>query len=147
MVTDGVMGGQSMGRLSREVLDGRRALRLQGRVSLENNGGFLQMAVDLAASGSLDARAFSGIALTVQGNGEVYGLHLRTSDLTAPWQSYRQSFTATREWQTLTLPFAGFAPHRTTTPLNLAHLRRLGLIAIGRAFEVDLALADIRLYA
>jgi transposase InsO family protein len=44
------------------------------------------------------------------------------------------------------LPFAGFAPHRTERPLNLARLRGVGIVAIGREFEADIAIADIRFY-
>ena len=147
LVGDGVMGGISHGRLRREEVAGRTALRLQGTVRLENAGGFLQMALDLAPGGGLlDAGAWAGIALEVRGNAEDYGLHLRTDAVTRPWQSWRQGFTATPEWRTLRLPFDGFAPHRIDAPLDTGRLRRLGLVAIGRAFEADLALADLRLW-
>jgi hypothetical protein len=148
LLTDGVMGGVSQGRLAPDMADGRACLRLSGDVSLENNGGFVQMAVDLRPGGGpLDVRAFVGVALTVSGNGETYGLHLRTTDLSRPWQSYRQGFRAGPDWAILHLPFAGFAPHRTEAALNLAGLRRIGLVAIGRPFQADLALADLRFYA
>ena len=35
-----------------------------------------------------------GVEFDVLGNGEGYGIHLRTEDLTRPRQSYRQSFRA-----------------------------------------------------
>ncbi len=44
------------------------------------------------------------------------------------------------------VPFAGFTPHRTHLPLRPSRLRRIGLIAIGRALEVDVALIDLRFY-
>ena len=47
LVTDRVMGGVSDGTLVRETVSGRPALRMRGDVSLENNGGFVQMALDL----------------------------------------------------------------------------------------------------
>lgn len=50
------------------------------------------------------------------------------------------------EWQSLRLPFADFVPHRTDAPFNLARLRRLGIVAIGRAFTADLALSGVRFY-
>ena len=82
-VADTVMGGVSSGAIERTPVGGRKALRLSGAVSLENNGGFIQMALNLAPDGqSVDASRFSGIEITVQGNGEAYGLHLRTDDLT-----------------------------------------------------------------
>ena len=147
MLSDAVMGGVSAGRMSRTTLDGRPAIRMQGNVSLENNGGFIQIALDLAPDGAtLDAAGFAGIALDVAGNGEEYGLHLRTSELTRPWQSYRSSFIARPTWQEFTFPFSGFVPHRTETPLNLRLLRRLGIVAIGRAFAADVAIGGVRLY-
>ncbi len=147
LVSDTVMGGISRGDLWRETVAGRPALRLTGAVRLENNGGFLQMAMDLAPGGAiLDASDWAGLELDVFGNGESYGVHLRSDAVTRPWQSWRQGFTAAPAWQTLRLPFAGFVPHRIDRPLDVARLRRLGLVAIGRAFSADLALAGLRLY-
>jgi hypothetical protein len=146
VLTDQVMGGVSRGQLTREIVDGREALRLRGDVSLANDGGFVQMALDLSPGGAaIDVSRWGGIELTVRGEDEAYGLHLRTADLLRPWESYRQGFRATSAWQTLRLPFSGFAAHRTEIPLDLRRLRRLGLVAIGRAFAADLALADLRL--
>lgn len=143
-LTDGVMGGVSSGNLRRTKIAGLPANFMEGDVSLENNGGFIQMALDLALDGGLlDAKNFSAIQIEVYGNNASYGLHLRTSDLDAPWQSYRQGFEAKPRWQSITLPFAGFVPHRTAKPLDLAKLRRLGLVAIGRAFHAELAMARI----
>jgi len=145
-ITDRVMGGISEARLTEEEeVAGRTALRLRGTVRLENNGGFVQMALDLAQGGGpVDARGWDAVALTVRGNGATYGLHLRTTDCLRPWQSYRQRFVAGPDWSEVVLTFAGFIPHRLETPLNPARLRRLGLVAIGAAFEADLAVADIR---
>ena len=148
VISDRVMGGVSEGTMVRDVVLGRRAIRLRGDVSLDNNGGFVQMALDLSPTGGdIDASGWSGIELDVLGNNERYGVHLRTSDLARPWQSYRQGFTARDAWSTVRLPFAEFAPHRTEAPLDLRRLRRLGLIAIGRAFSADLSLGGIRLFA
>jgi adhesin HecA-like repeat protein len=145
--SDNVMGGVSQARMAREAVGRRPALRLTGAVRLENNGGFVQAALDLAPdAGSVDARGWSGIELDVFGPPESYGLHLRTADLTRPWQSYRQGFATTPAWRTVRLPFAGFTPYRTETALDLSRLRRLGVIAIGRAFEADVAVAGLRFY-
>lgn len=151
LVTDQVMGGVSRGTLIRETVAGRRALVMRGDVRLENNGGFVQMALDLArpevpGTGTLDARNWQGVEIDVYGAPESYNLHLRTTDLERPWQSYRQEFAARPEWRSLRLPFAEFVPYRTETPLDLSRLRRLGIVAIGRAFSADLALGGIRFY-
>ena len=47
-VSDRVMGGVSVPALARGTVAGRPAQRLTGRVRLDNDGGFLQMALDLA---------------------------------------------------------------------------------------------------
>lgn len=146
MVSDGVMGGVSRGALRREVVAGRAALRLTGAVRLENNGGFLQMALDLAPGAVLDARGWEGVALEVCGNGEAYGVHLRSDAAVRPWQSWRQGFVAGPGWEVVRLPFAGFAPHRIEAGLDVARLRRLGVVAIGRAFHADVAVAGLWLW-
>lgn len=147
LVSDRVMGGVSDGTLTRTVLDGHTALRLSGAVSLENNGGFLQMALDLRPDGGpLDARAFTGLELRVFGNDQSYNLHLRTADVIRPWQSYRLAFTAPARWTTLRLPFSDITPHRVDAPFDPATLRRIGIVAIGRAFTADIAIARIALY-
>lgn len=138
-INDQVMGGLSQGKLTVESVAGRRAARLQGKVRLENNGGFIQMATDLV----VDASKFESLRLEVFGNSQSYGCHLRTSDVTRPWQSYRQSFMAPPKWTTVELKLKDFEPHRTEKAFAATKLRRLGLVAIGRAFEADLAVARI----
>lgn len=145
LITDRVMGGVSTGTMRRDVVDGREAIRMQGDVRLENKGGFVQIALDLAPDGmSIDASRWTGLEIDVFGNGERYGLHLRTADVVRPWQFYRHGFGARPAWRTVRLPFAAFTPHRIETPLDLRTLRRLGIVAIGRAFRADVALAGIR---
>jgi hypothetical protein len=146
LVTDQVMGGVSTGKLSQATRAGRDCLVMTGDVRLDNNGGFVQMAIDLAPpSGMLDARRFTHLRLIVAGNGARYNVHLRTRDLTRVWQSYRASFTAGQDWATIDMPLADFTPHRTETALNLSRLHRLGLVAIGEAMAAELALAHLEL--
>ena len=104
LVTDQVMGGISRGTLAREEVAGRPALVMRGDVRLENNGGFVQMALDLgrpdaAGSRTLDARDWQGLEIDVCGAPQTYSLHLRTTDLERPWQSYRQGFPSRPEWR------------------------------------------------
>ncbi|WP_349370106.1 CIA30 family protein [Salinarimonas sp.] len=148
LISDPVMGGVSEGTARIETVAGRRALRMRGRVSLENEGGFVQIARDLAEDGgTVDLSAYAGLELDVLGAGEEYGAHLRTADVARPWQSWRAVFRAEPGWRRLRLPFAEFRPHRIDAPLDLTRARRLGLVAIGRAFEADLALARVAVYA
>ena len=145
LITDQVMGGVSVGTIRRESIAGRTAIRLQGEVRLENDGGFVQIALDLSPMGGLvDANAWYGVELDVFGDGEEYAVHLRTDASVLPWQSYRQRFDAVAAWRTVQLPFDRFVAHRTEIALDKRRLRRIGVVAIGRAFSPDLALAGIR---
>jgi complex I intermediate-associated protein 30 (CIA30) len=51
LFTDQVMGGVSNGSMMREAVAGRLAIRMRGDVSLENKGGFVQIAIDLMPGG------------------------------------------------------------------------------------------------
>ena len=146
-VSDQVMGGVSQVSLAYGVVDGKSCLRLTGDVRLDNNGGFIQAALDLAPRGqTLDASAFAGIRLDVRGNSQQYSLHVRTPDAVRPWQSYRAHFSAGPAWGAVDLPFATFVPHRLESVLDTKHLVRIGLVAIGREFSADLLIARISLY-
>jgi hypothetical protein len=145
LFTDRVMGGVSNGTMVREMVAGRPAIRMQGDVSLANNGGFVQISIDLSADGqSVDARTWQGLEIDVFGNGQEYNIHLRTDDLTRPWQSYRQNFRAVPQWRTIEFRFQDFVPYRTEAPLDTGRLRRIGVVAIGRAFAADLAVGGLR---
>lgn len=146
-VSDRVMGGVSQARVERTILADRPCLRLTGDVRLENNGGFVQAGLDLSpAGGVLDASGYAGIRLSVLGNGERYNLHLRTAATIRPWQSYRAHFDAGPDWTQIDLPFTGFKRHRLETALDTSLLRRIGIVAIGRAFAADVAVSGIEFY-
>lgn len=145
-VSDTVMGGVSHGSISHENIAGLQATRLTGEVSLENNGGFVQMAFDISKNGrDFDASRFNAIELNVIGNDETYDLRLRTSDLNRPWQSFRVAFFAPSKWTTVSFRFADFIRHKTDTLFNPKHLRRIGVLGIGRVLTADIAVSRIRL--
>ena len=147
LISDRVMGGVSVGSMTRESVSGRPALRMRGDVSLANDGGFIQVALDLTPSGDpVDASVWKGIEIDVFGAKERYNLHLRTSDVVRPWQSYRASFVASPSWRTVQMPFEEFEPHRLAAPFDRSQLRRLGIVAIGRAFVADIAIGGLRFF-
>jgi hypothetical protein len=146
LVTDQVMGGVSKAKMQWRRVDNRSALCLTGDVSLENNGGFVQVNLDLARGGALDADAFKGVRLLVRGNGARYNVHLKTPATVLPWQSYRAAFDAGPDWREVRLPFTDFAPHRLEAKLDTRRLRRLGLVAIGRAMHADICIAELGFY-
>ena len=146
-VSDRVMGGVSSGDLQIDTVDGRRGTRLRGQVSLDNNGGFVQMAFDLAEDGAtFDASEWAGIAFDVVGNGEQYEVRLRTTALSRPWQSFRAPFEAKGHWRRVQIPFNRFEAHRTDATFDPSQLKRVGVLAIGRVFDADITIAGVRFY-
>jgi len=129
LISDQVMGGH-----------------MQGIVTTENNVGFLQIAHSLSESERLNATEAQGIHLHVRGNNERYNLHLRTSDMWLPWQSFRSSFMARQEWQHIYIPFDRFEAYKITRKLNTGKLKRIGIVAIGRDFEADICIAAVDFY-
>ena len=146
-VADGVMGGVSRGGMQQEMFQGRMATVLRGDVSLENNGGFVQIAFDLRPDGKgLNASEWTGIEFDICGNGEQYDLRLRTDQLSRPWQSFRTDFVASTEWQVHRIAFDAVVSHKTDAIFDPAKLRRIGILAIGREFHAEVAVAGARLY-
>lgn len=146
LISDQVMGGVSSGKLVLDNYKGRDCLRMQGDISTENNGGFLQMSLSLSDLQDFDASSFTGIVIEVAGNDEDYNIHLRTSDLWFPWQSFRAGFRVSREWQTIHIPFDDLAAYKTSEKFRKNKLKRIGLVGIGRNFLADLCLASLRFY-
>lgn len=68
LVTDQVMGGVSKGELNLDDYKGRNCLCMRGNVSTDNNGGFVQIALDLSQGEPLNASAYTGVELSVAGN-------------------------------------------------------------------------------
>lgn len=98
------------------------------------------MALDLAPERqTLNTSAYPGVLLVGRGNGESYGVPLRTSECVRPWLSCRASFVAAPEWPEIRLSFDPLEPRRLSQPLDVRRPRRFGLVAIGRAFHGDLA--------
>lgn len=145
--TDRVMGGVSEGQAAFETLAGKRCIRLRGRVSLENQGGFIQTALSLAeGGGAFDGSAFKGIRLWARGNGHRYYIHLRTDDTRLPWQYYAAGFDAGPDWVSVDIPFSAFGPENLRPVLDTIKLRRLAIVAAKQAFAADVAVARIELY-
>ena len=146
-ISDKVMGGMSEANVSYSTIKGRSCLRLFGDVRLQNNGGFIQVRLDLSTEGNtFNASNYTGVRLLARGNGEIYSINLRTPDNIRVWQSYRSQFCVGSNWEEVEIPFASFVPHRVDKRLDASRLRRIGLIAIGRAFKADVALGKIEFY-
>lgn len=142
---DRVMGGVSVARISPGKHEDQACHCLSGEVSLENRGGFIQMKWPFEPS--FNASAFEGIFIRVWGNNEVYNVHLRTSQLWLPWQSFRSSFVAKPQWQTLYLPFSSFENYKTPVSLDPTAIKKLAIVAIGKVFYADVCISEMGFYS
>jgi hypothetical protein len=169
-ISDRVMGGRSDGFIKREVdLEGRPANVLTGHVSLDNNGGFLQMVTDLsldpATKNAVDASEYDGMELDIlyrnsDGDGDdttkdskttskTFNVHLRTPG-TLQQASYRHTFEVEEgpnKWAKIMIPWTSFQGYGVAEPLDISALRRIGIVAIGEEMEVFLAVGGVRFYA
>lgn len=146
--TDQVMGGVSEGRYGFLEIDGKWCIRLQGQVSLENRGGFIQVSLPLyEKSGSFDASDYSGVRLLVRGNGERYYVHFKSTQTLFPWQLFSAGFPTTGAWETVDIPFDRFVPENLNVDsLNIKRLKRMAIVASKKEFNADVAVARIELY-
>lgn len=143
--TDGVMGGVSSGQV-RFVREGGQAhAHMTGTVSTENNGGFIQMRMDLPEGASDGA---TGVRLTVRGNDQRYFVHLRTRGTVLPWQYYQAGFEVTGDWMGIRLPFEAFKPSGRllrSVPRG-GDLTALAVVAFGRDHDAEIDLREIGFY-
>lgn len=145
--SDQVMGGVSEGKSRFIATESGRALRLEGTVKLDNNGGFIQVALPLKKGwSSLDASAYTGVRLRVRGNGERYGVHLRTNQTILPWRYFAAEFDTSGEWETIEIPFDTFMPDKGKDRVNAKKLKRLGIVAAFEAMEAQLDVSRVELY-
>jgi hypothetical protein len=143
--TDRVMGGVSDAAATLETIDGTPCLRLRGRVRLERNGGFIQVALPLARGGApFDASRFRGVSFLARGTGHDYYIHLRSRETMLPWQHHAAAFRTGPAWAPVSLPWSAFEPQGIRTPLAPSGLIRLGLVAAKSAFDADVAIAALR---
>jgi len=143
--SDQVMGGVSEGRVAFEMVDSQPVLRLTGRVSTANNGGFIQARLKLDAPLPDTAQ---GIILTVRGNAQPYYLHLRTKWTILPWQLYQAKFETSQTWQEVRVPFEAFAPYGKLLrqSFKISDVQSIAVVAFGRDHDADLSVRAIGVY-
>ena len=119
---------------------------MQGSVSTENNGGFLQFRTEVKDHPA--RKLYKGIRIQVRGNNEEYAVHIRTKYLFLPWQYYQSEFLATNEWRTIELPLKDFKKSNFYQPsvVSSIDIQTLGIVAIGRDFQANIDLRYIELY-
>ncbi len=141
-INDGVMGGISQSGIKPSPL---ATGLFSGYLSLENNGGFASIrrrADDYNLEGSM------GVRLNVKGDGRTYQFRVKT-DEQFDGITYRSLFASdAQQWQTITLPFAGFCasfrgrPVPDAPALRPEHIKQLGFLLADKqpgAFCLEIA--------
>ncbi|WP_373187801.1 CIA30 family protein [Halopseudomonas sp.] len=134
-ISDQVMGGISSARLQQRDCGGSASTCLTGRTSLENNGGFVQMKLDIGPAHSL--ANFRGLFIELYGVAHEYDLRVKTSQLDKPWQSFRCKLQVAPQWTRFTIPYTHLRAHRTDAALDPSQIRSIAVVAIGEEFDVD----------
>jgi hypothetical protein len=145
LISDQVMGGVSTGTLSFNQDESQTFAHLNGTVSTENNGGFLQFR---ANTKNIDKKKVQGIYLNVRGNNEKYYIHLRTAGTLMPWHYYTSDFMTDKTWQTIQLPLDGFAPSSgwLRNSVKSSSIKSVAVVAYGRDHLADIQVAEIGFY-
>ncbi len=143
--TDGVMGGVSTGQVTFVPEDGQVHAHMTGKVSTENNGGFIQMRMELP-DGAPDGT--TGVRLVVRGNNQQYFVHLRTSGTMLPWQYYHAGFEVSGNWGEVRLPFELFRRSgRLLREVPRADsLKSIAVVAYGRDHEAEIDVRELGFY-
>jgi hypothetical protein len=145
--TDRVMGGVSDVTHQITIIDGRQCIHLKGQVSLENQGGFVQVALSLEQDRRpFDASSYKGLRIWVMGNGEQYYIHLRTRQTSQPWYYYQAPFKTEDRWQMVEIPFSQFAPENFGSSLDTTQLTRVAIVAAKKEYSADVAVSRIEFY-
>jgi hypothetical protein len=123
---------------------------MTGKVSLANNGGFIQARLLLKADGraSFDASRYSGIRLTARGRGEDYYIFIRTTGNIMPWSFFMAKLPVTDEWQEISIPWQSFkkGDFGSFFSLNTSKLTSLAVVAYKKAFDAALDVRRVSLY-
>ena len=140
--TDGVMGGVSTGKAFIGKSGSDNFVRLEGKVSTANNGGFIQIRHSLTKS--LDEN-IKGISLKVRGNGEKYYVFIRTRSTLLPWQFYNASFNTSKNWKVIKLNLSEFQPSSSflRKTIKSSSIKSIGIVAYGRDHEAKIDVSEI----
>jgi len=144
-ISDTVMGGVSSGQVAFVSEGGRIHAHMTGRVSTENNGGFIQIRMELSAP---PPKGSVGLRLVVRGNDQRYFVHLRTSGTLLPWQYYQAGFEVTQEWAEVRLPLTVFkASGQLLRAVPKAQsIKSVGVVAFGRDHEARIDVREVGFY-
>jgi len=137
-IGDNVMGGISTG----EVHYQENVATLTGNVSTENNGGFIQIRMNLD---KINLDKAKSIKLIAKGNNQKYFVHLRTTGTLLPWQYYQAEFIVEENFKEFILPIEDFKKSGSLMlkKVNPKKITSIGLVAYGRDHEAELVIKEI----
>ena len=140
--TDGVMGGVSSGKAFLGKSGSDNFVRLEGKVSTANNGGFIQIRHSLTKSLEKD---IMGVSLKVRGNGEKYYVFIRTGSTLLPWQFYNASFKTSKNWKVIKIKLDDFEPSSSflRKTIKSSSIKSIGIVAYGRDHEAKVDVSEI----
>ena len=141
-ITDRVMGGISYGKVEYQKINNQTTAIITGKVSTENNGGFIQIRRNL---NKIDLSGSKKVKIISKGNNEKYYIHLRTSMTILPWQYYQSSFMAGDKFGISFLPIEGFKRSSFLLPskINPKNIKSIGIVAYGKNYDVNLFVKEI----
>jgi monofunctional biosynthetic peptidoglycan transglycosylase len=147
IINDDVMGGVSRSEI---IFNDTGTATFQGRISLENNGGF---ASTRRKPHSYGLDGFIGLHVRIRGDGKEYQLRVRT-DNRFDGISYRYRFATQPEiWLNIRAPFSKFVPTfrgrilSDVSPISPDQIQQVGfLIADKQAGNFHLEIDWIKAY-
>ena len=141
-IADDVMGGLSTGSVVYEMEEGTSIAYLNGEVTTENNGGFIQLQRKMKDV-DLDQARF--IKIIARGNNQKYFIHLRTTGTILPWQYYQSSFTVKENYQEFILPIDEFKRSGSflSDKVRPRTIKSIGVVAFGRDHVANIYVKEI----
>ena len=147
IINDDVMGGVSQSEI---IFNDTGTATFQGRISLENNGGF---ASTRSKPNSFRLGDYIGLNVRIQGDGKNYQLRVRT-DNRGDGISYRYRFaTQPDTWMNIRVPFSEFVPVfrgrvlSNVAPISPEQIQQVGfLIADKQAGKFRIEIDWIKAY-
>lgn len=113
VVNDGVMGGLSKGKLTKNY-DGHAVF--EGYVTTENNGGFTSVRYPFY---TLDVSKYKAVKIKLKGDGKPYQFRIKEKENQR--HSYIQEFDTSGDWETITIPFESFYPSFRGRKLDMSN--------------------------
>ena len=141
-IADDVMGGVSDGNVKFQNVDGNNIALLQGNVSTENNGGFIQIRRALR---NVDLDKAKSVKIVAKGNNQEYFVFLRTTGTVLPWQYYSSKFKVSEQFEEFILPIDEFKKSGLlmTSKINSKNITSIGLVAFGRDHQAELHVREV----